>query len=208
MKSPGGTRTYESPLREEQLEQTRERILDAAERVLVAQDGALSIPAVAREASVSIPTVYRHFGTKDELLGALAHHFVARLAGRTTPPPGDLDGLWAFLVELVADFEQREPALRVAMSTPAGQQARREFMPRRRELIAAGLEPLLAGVGDDDRRLIGDLFLLMTSSAGYRAAKDYLGYSTDEIVETIVWLVDTLARGSRTKNRNRKERKR
>ena len=42
----------------------------------------LSIPAVAREAGVSVPTVYRHFGTKDDLLAAVYPH-VARGSGST-----------------------------------------------------------------------------------------------------------------------------
>ena len=48
-------RPYRSRLREEQAQETRERILDATGRVMAAGIATVSIPAVAREAGVSIP---------------------------------------------------------------------------------------------------------------------------------------------------------
>src|SRR5256885_9058880 len=55
------TRSYDNSLRTEQAAATRERVVDAAVEVLSQGADKLSIPAVAAEASVSVPTVYRHF---------------------------------------------------------------------------------------------------------------------------------------------------
>jgi AcrR family transcriptional regulator len=192
------TRTYESPLREEQLEQTRDRILAATARVLAATDGTLSIPAVAREASVSVPTVYRHFGTKEDLLGALAVYFVHKIRLLDGWPPANLNELREFVMAQAAEYADAEPALRAVLATEAGRKVRQEFLPRRKRMIAAGLEPLLDGVGDRDKARVRDVYLLLTSSAGYRAARDFLAYSDDELADTIVWVVERLARGSRT----------
>src|SRR5215475_11656647 len=66
------TRSYKSPLREERSIQTRERILDGLVQVMARNGIAeLSVPLVAREAGVSIPSVYRYFPTKRELIDAL-----------------------------------------------------------------------------------------------------------------------------------------
>src|SRR3954466_3603430 len=63
-----GARQYRSPLRGEQQQQTRERILEAA-IALIAEDGLaeLTVPGVAERAGVSLRTVYRHFPAKDDL---------------------------------------------------------------------------------------------------------------------------------------------
>lgn len=197
------TRTYESPLREEQLEQTRGRILAATVRVLAARDGTLSIPAVAREASVSVPTVYRHFGTKEDLLGALGGYFNEKLRLGLRRPPDNLDGLREFLVEMAAEYAEAEPALRAVAATAVGRKSRQDFLPRRKQLIAEGLEPLLNGVSDEDKRRVRDVYLLLTSSAGFRTAREFFAYSNEELAETIVWVVERLARGSRTSNGTR-----
>ena len=47
-----GARQYDSPLRTEQLEATRGRILDAAIRVMAGGIDTLSVPAIAHEAGV------------------------------------------------------------------------------------------------------------------------------------------------------------
>lgn len=51
---------------------TRTRTLDAAERLLFGDGIAVTgVDAVAREAGVSVVTLYRHFGSKDGLVGAV-----------------------------------------------------------------------------------------------------------------------------------------
>jgi AcrR family transcriptional regulator len=199
------TRTYESPLREEQLEQTRERILEATARVLAANDGTLSIPAVAREAAVSVPTVYRHFGTKEDLITSLGELFFDRFRLADRRPPADLGELRAFLVEQAAEYAKAEPMLRALATTEAGRKARQELAPRRKQVIGAGLEPLLDGVSDDDRRRVRDVYLLLTSSGGYRAGRELLAYSDEQLADMIVWVVERLARGSQGAKRTRKE---
>ena len=65
-------RAYKSPLRDERAIQTRTRILDGLVQVMARNGIAeLSIPLVAREAGVSIPSIYRHFPTKRDLITAL-----------------------------------------------------------------------------------------------------------------------------------------
>ena len=62
-------REYQSPLRRTQAERTRATVLDAATR-LFAEHGwaATGVRDVAREAGVSVETVYASVGTKPELL--------------------------------------------------------------------------------------------------------------------------------------------
>ena len=51
---------------------TRTHILDAAERLLFTDGIAVTgVDAVAREAGVSVVTLYKHFGSKDGLIGAV-----------------------------------------------------------------------------------------------------------------------------------------
>ena len=49
--------TYSSRLREEQAQRTREQILEGLVKTMARGMATVSIPAVAREAGVSIPTV-------------------------------------------------------------------------------------------------------------------------------------------------------
>ncbi|MCB9687240.1 MAG: TetR/AcrR family transcriptional regulator [Alphaproteobacteria bacterium] len=90
----GEKRVYTSRLREQQAEETRRRILEGATRVLAAGASALTVPEVAREAGVAVPTVYRYFGSKEALEDAVAES-VRLSAGVSRTPLTDLDGLEA-----------------------------------------------------------------------------------------------------------------
>ena len=87
------TRAYGSPLRAQQAEETRERILDATVRVMAKGLAFVSVPQVAREAAVSVPTVYRHFATKRDLLGAVYPHSVRRAGLGELVIPRSMDEL-------------------------------------------------------------------------------------------------------------------
>ena len=73
-------RPYRSELRTRHVTDARARILDATFRVMTAGVATVSIPSVARQARVSIPTIYRHFPTKRDLLAAVYPH-IERRAG-------------------------------------------------------------------------------------------------------------------------------
>jgi AcrR family transcriptional regulator len=62
-------RSYQSPVRERQAAETRQRIAAAGRRLLVSKGyGAMTIDAIAREAGVAAQTVYAVFGSKAGIL--------------------------------------------------------------------------------------------------------------------------------------------
>src|SRR3954471_12857797 len=60
------------------LEATRTRVLNAAARELIAQDGRLEVQPVARRARGSVGLIYHHFGSKQGLLAAVVDDFYDR----------------------------------------------------------------------------------------------------------------------------------
>jgi len=80
---------------------TRERIVDAAERLLTSRPVAVvTLQAVADEAGVTVQTVLRHFGSRDGCIAAVAGRVRPRVEEqRGSSLPGDvagaLDGLCA-----------------------------------------------------------------------------------------------------------------
>jgi AcrR family transcriptional regulator len=76
---PSGSRPYRMGRRAEQVDQTRQRITEAAVRLHTSVGPAhTSIAAVAAEAGVTRLTVYRHFADLDALFGACMAHWSAR----------------------------------------------------------------------------------------------------------------------------------
>src|SRR3989442_15877443 len=88
------SRAYDSELRDEQADATRRKILDALVRTMGRGVAALSMPAVAREAGVSVPTGYRHLKSKGALVAALSPHLV-RPAGLMDLALMAVADLWA-----------------------------------------------------------------------------------------------------------------
>jgi AcrR family transcriptional regulator len=70
-------RPYRSQRRQEQAQETRERILDAAQRLLVERGFAgATVSAIAQEAGTAPETVYQAFGNKRALLAELVQRAV------------------------------------------------------------------------------------------------------------------------------------
>lgn len=85
MDDPLQKRRYHSPQRQQQAQLTRRKLLEAARRLFAAQGyTATTLPAIARAANVSPPTVTAVFRTKAALLTALINLTVR---GDTEAPP-------------------------------------------------------------------------------------------------------------------------
>lgn len=184
-----GARPYRSQLRAEQAEGTRARILDATGPLMARGVASLSIPAVARQAGVSVATVYRHFATKQQLIEAIYPHVMRRAAINRPPPPRSIfelrDGVRWYLAHLDSLDEQA----RAVMASGAADEVRRASMPERVAVfrgLADSVEPKLT---EADRDRLARLLVVLTQSASLRMWHDHLGLSVDEVADEIDWLV-------------------
>lgn len=93
--APGVADTADRPLRAD-ARRNRERILVAA-REVVGRDGAdAAMEAVAAAAGLGVGTLYRHFPTKDALLGAIVTAHFERTAAHVRAAHDDPDAWEAF----------------------------------------------------------------------------------------------------------------
>ena len=203
-----GTRTYVSPKRQEQAKATRQAILEAAQRLFVANGyGATSIRVIADEAGVAVQTVYAVFGNKRQLVIELVENAVTgdddpaavterpeAQAIRAEPSARRRAQLNAALSRKIT--ERLLPVFKItsdaAAVDPDFAELNRAMIARRRaEMIDAAT--LLAG--DDGLRVSPDdaavtLFVLYSPHVA-QILVEYVGWSFDRY-ET--WLADAIER--------------
>jgi AcrR family transcriptional regulator len=190
-------RAYASELRDEQAEATRTRILEALVRTMADGVAALSIPAVAREAGVSVPTVYRHFGSKRGLLGALGMHVGTRAGLVPTTFPETVDEFEPMVRELFRNLSRMDETLRVVSASELGREARRAAMPERLGMVRDLVDRLAPDVADADRDRLAGLVVILMSTPAYQAYQDYLGLGPDASAKLVSWAFRTLVEGAR-----------
>lgn len=192
----GSRREYHSALREQQAEETRRRILDATVRVIAGGVASASIPAVAREADVSVPTVYRHFGSKEDLFAALYPHVVYRTASARLELPNSLEDFGRGLREQFASLDSLGDMDRAALASPAGQEVRRSNMPARIARTAELADAIVPPDSQIDRERLTRLLVVLTGSAAFRTWREDLGCSPKQAADDVEWAVRTLIAAS------------
>jgi AcrR family transcriptional regulator len=188
----GPTREYRSELRAEQAEATRTRILDATLRVMAGGVATVSIPAVAREAGVSVPTVYRHFGTKSGLLKALYRHLMPRIGMYDIAP---LTSIGEFRTAIRAIFDRLDAAddlARVAIASPAAAEARRATMPDRLRFSRQFVGAIAPDLATTDQDRIARIVVVLTMSTALRTWRDHLGATADAAADDVEWTIRSL----------------
>jgi AcrR family transcriptional regulator len=185
----GTVRAYRSQLRAQQAEETRARILDATGRVMADGLAYVSIPAVAREAGVSVPTIYRHFATKHDLLAAVYPHVIRRAGLDEVVLPGSMDELRQGLGAYFERTDSLGDLARAAMASPASDEVRRLNIPHRLAAfrrVADSIEPKPSEVNRDR---IARLLVILTASSALRLWRDQLGSSVDEAADDVDWVL-------------------
>jgi AcrR family transcriptional regulator len=172
-------RPYQSALRAEQAQLTRDRILQAAEDLFLADGyGTTTIARIARLAGVAADTVYATFGSKRGILKALMD---ARVAGDTEPTPL-LDR--PDVQEAAAQAGRSERAQAVAGGiAEIHERARRidDLM-----LSAAGSDPEIAALRSDiqQRQRLEGMRYALAALKGTGPLRDQLG---DDQATDILW---------------------
>jgi AcrR family transcriptional regulator len=103
---PTQTTVPDRPLRAD-ARRNRERVLEAARRCFADDGLEAQIFDIARAAEVGVGTVYRHFPTKEALVGAIAEDHFDRLAASARDALGDPDP-WAGFSRFLRDSAQRQ----------------------------------------------------------------------------------------------------
>jgi AcrR family transcriptional regulator len=194
-------RAYRSDLRARQAEETRAGILDAAIRVMAA-DGAtsLSVPAVARDAGVSVPTVYRHFGTKKALVNAIYPHLASRAGIGPLVAPDSPAAFKEMVRSIYSRLETMGEVARVAMSSPAAEEARREQMPARYAMSRRFAATVMPNAGPVELDRLARVLIVLANSASMRIWRDHLGSSVDEAAEDIDFILRAVIDSSERKD--------
>lgn len=185
----GTGRAYRSDLRSRQAGETRGRILEAALRIMAEGIASLSIPAVAREAGVSVPTVYRHFRTKADLLAELYPHVTRRAGFDGIPNPQSFDDVRDGVRAIFDRLDSMDDLARAALASPIADQARHVGMADRYARIRHMGDSLKPRLPEADLDRITRLLVILTSSAALRTWRDHLGSSVDEAADDVDWIV-------------------
>jgi AcrR family transcriptional regulator len=193
-------RSYRSELRAQQAEETRARILDATVRVMAGGLAFVSIPLVAREAGVSVPTVYRHFATKHDLMAAVYPHVMRRAGLDEVVIPSSMDELRAGLRAYFERTDSLGDLARAAMASPASDDVRRLNIPRRLAAfrrVADSIEPKPSAVNRDR---IARLLVILTASSALRLWRDQLGSSVEEAADDVDWALRAAIASATSRN--------
>lgn len=200
---PQKPRVYRSPLRDERAAQTRDRILDGLVQVLARNGIAeLSIPLIARAAQVSVPSVYRYFPTKRDLIVAL-DEFAHKKGSFTLDEFGPLDTPDDLAKIVPLTFKRREAiesTLSAAMNSRLGYTIRQEEFAERAKHFSKALLPAAKRLSRKEQQWLTDVVFVLSSYACVRAFRDYLGLDSDEAGKRVAWAIRQLARGVSSPN--------
>jgi AcrR family transcriptional regulator len=192
-------RPYRSPLREERATETRERILDGVVQVMARNGIAeLSIPLIAKEARVSIPSVYRYFPTKRRLFEAL-DDYAQRKSGfsfANFPASATPEELANIIPLLFERRESIEPTIAAAMRTRIGYEVRRPHLVERAKYFQMALAPAMKHLSKKEQGWLTDVVFVLTTFRCVQAFKDYLGLDTAEAADRVAWAIRILAQGT------------
>ena len=176
-------------IRAAQAHATHARILDATVRVMARGVASVSIPAVAREAGVSVPTVYRHFGSKRNLLKAVFPHVVRRAGIDELIPPRSIDDLGRGVRDLFDRIDSAGDLARAAAASPAAEEVRRVDMPARLEMSRRLADSIVPKLTPGDRDRIARLLTILISASALRVWRDHLGSTVEEAANDIDWVI-------------------
>jgi AcrR family transcriptional regulator len=184
-----GTMDAYNELRAAQAQATQARILEATLSVMARGVASVSIPAVAREAGVSVPTVYRHFGTKRDLLAAVFPHVVRRAGIDELIPPRSIDELGRGVRALFDRIDSAGDLARAAAASPAAEEVRRVDMPARLEMSRRLADSIVPKLTPGDRDRIARLLTILISASALRVWRDHLGSTVEEAANDIDWVI-------------------
>ena len=183
-------RPYDNSGRRAGAARTRRRILDAAIDLIGRPGGALTVPAVAQLARTAVPTVYKHFRTRDALLAAVKQR-VDQTAARP-PQSRSLAELRQSVPELHAFFKAREGIVRAIVHNPDLAALREAAFRARDAGLERALAPAVGHLSKEEQTAVRALLVRVMAAPGWLELKDDYRLSDEVITRMTGWAVEAL----------------
>jgi AcrR family transcriptional regulator len=187
-------------LREQHAELTRELILRAlAELLQDGRAGELSVRDVARQAGVSLRTVYRHFPTREELFGAAADWIDWRIFGdvRLDETVEDLPKLFRH----ACDRWDEHPRLAQAMAlSQAGRSDPSHWRLQRLAAIRRALTEVTGDLPEEEKRKAVAVLDYLENVLAWVTMRAVTGLDGRRVGEAVEWAMETLIEDLRRRN--------
>jgi AcrR family transcriptional regulator len=183
--------SYDSPLRREQAEQTRSRIVGAAADLITGGVEGLTMQEVAKAAGVALRTVFRHFPTRDDLLDATWQALQVRMGD--TPDLATLDELARFVPELFGRYAAMEDQIRGAMFARTFVSSRQRLGSDRARKMRKAVAAQFTGGDERSRAMAAAAAYTLTVPVVSIVLKEAFGLSPPEAGRASAWAIRTLA---------------
>lgn len=191
-------RKYDMGARQEAKAATRDAIMKAAIDTFIAERSfAITLPAVAERAEVTVKTVLRHFGSREALIDAAWSQAYDDIRAERTPPPDDPE---AALHVLIAHYERRgdmvlamlsqENDPRAARMNNAGRLAHRAWVE---EVFGARLPEQPAA-----RARLVDVLVVATDVYSWKLLRLDRGLSVDDVHDRMLLMAEAVLAGTPT----------
>jgi AcrR family transcriptional regulator len=195
--SDGPKASYQSPLRARLKEQTSLIILDAVAAVIRSGGlAAVSMAEVARIAEVTEQTVYRHYGTRDELIRAfIKWHLEQAVGGPEIKLPQTIDELLAWLETRYQAWEADHQIVSQTYLSTIGRELRHPLY----ELGYANIIRMLGNehpeLSEPMRHAVAAAMLTLMSTENFVFLQQNLGYDAKAVHLSVVTAINAMRRG-------------
>lgn len=183
---PRSARRYDSPLRQQRAEETRDRIVEAGSELLrgssIRDWRGLTMRAVADRAGVNERTVYRHFSNERGLRDAVMHRIEAQ-AGIDLAAL-ELEGIADAARRIFAEVSTHPLPLRPVLDPTLGDASQRQH-----EALLRALAPRTEGWSEADRTVAAAMFDVLWGVAPYERLVSDWGLDSDQAVAGITWVI-------------------
>jgi AcrR family transcriptional regulator len=186
------SRNYDMGARQLAKNATSDAIIKAAIDTFMAERSfAITLPAVAERADVTVKTVLRHFGNREGLIDAAWSRARDDVMAERRPPSDDADAALRVLIthyerrgEMVLTMLADENDPRARQMTDSGRLAHREWV----EQVFARRLP---ESGDARARLI-DVLVVATDVYAWKLLRLDRALSVDEVCDRMLFMTDSL----------------
>ncbi len=184
-------RPYNSQVRADQKEATRQHILDAVVAKMVeGKFRSASMDEIARAAGISPATLYRHFPNREALWDGLSAEFNRRIGGSTYPQTPQ--EIIEFIRRDSAHFDEHPGLVQAYFLTQVGKLARSRGRARRLQAIRKALAGVTRKLDNSKREQVIAVIAYLASLQSWMTMTSEFNLSGAEVGEAVAWAIQTL----------------